>query len=446
VDVDVEKAQTSTNLGLFTINTYIDRGSVLASFITTNQPSNGQLVGNYTNGNIMLGYEDPVFDVSDNTAFVYYSDVRVVELSPYISVSPASRLVLAGSNVVLSASAVYSFSATPAMTNVWMRGAATPATVVVTDTNASTNFTDTLTVNTTTGSNYWAVFSDAAGAITSYVASIEVITGPANKTGTNGFNTTFSVTATGDAAPGYQWQTNGVNLANGTKYTNVTTATLTVSNAQTSDTLVTYDVVVTNTATNYLGVKSAQSVTTGGATLTLGTAPSGAVVSPAAQTNLWGSSATFTVTVGTGTPPYTYGWKANGTNLVNGTKYSGTNTATLVISNLTRADATNYTVGVTNSSGNTLSSAGVLVVSVPPPTFATPGTTVSGGNVTMNFTSTNSFDTSNAFILLSSPVVSAPANAWTNTTATFSGSGESFQVVVPESSTSNMFYKLEHVN
>jgi len=32
----------------------------------------------------MLGYLDPNADVSDFSAFVYYSNVRVVELSPFI--------------------------------------------------------------------------------------------------------------------------------------------------------------------------------------------------------------------------------------------------------------------------------------------------------------------------------------------------------------------------
>src|SRR5262249_32380367 len=45
---------------------------------------------------------------------------------------------------------------------------------------------------------------------------------------------TYTVTATGTGLT-YQWRKNGANLSNGTKYSGVTTATLTVSNVVTGD-------------------------------------------------------------------------------------------------------------------------------------------------------------------------------------------------------------------
>ena len=50
-----------------------------------------------------------------------------------------------------------------------------------------------------------------------------------------GSTATFSVTATGEGTLTYQWQKNQVNLTNGGHYSGVTTATLTISNADSND-------------------------------------------------------------------------------------------------------------------------------------------------------------------------------------------------------------------
>jgi hypothetical protein len=401
--------------------------------------------GNYTNGCIMLGYEDPVADVSDQSAFVYYSNVRVVELSPFIAASPTNMLVLKGALATNTSTALYSY--TGLITNIWFRGTTTPATPIITNTINSTNFLDSLVVNTQTGSNYWTEFSDASGGTSvSYPACVEVVTPPANVSAGVGTKAVFTVSATGQAPlTAFQWATNGVNLATSTKYTSVTSASLTNQSVTLADAGTVYSVTVQNSATNQLAVTSVQSLVTTGGTLTVPTPPSAAVVSPAAQTNVWGSSASFTVTVGAGTPPYTYGWKKNGAAIGSTSKYSGTNAATLIISNLTQADdSTNYTVLVTNASGSVTSTMGSLVVYVPQPNI----TSVSADGSTISFGSTNSFDNSNAFILLSSPSVSAALNTWTNASpATYSGSAGSFQVITaPATGGSNMFYILKHVN
>jgi len=292
----------------------------------------------------MLGYLDPLADISDNTAFAYFSNVRVVELSPYVYAGPSSALVLAGANVTLTASAAY---ATSPMTNTWVRGTGTPATTVVVDTSATTNFTDSLTLtNVMAGSNYWALFSDPAGSVTSSVASVEVITGPTNVSVNGGAAATFTVSASGTSAPGYQWKTNGIVLVNGTKYAGVTTASLVVSNCQPADAAgIAYACTATNVATNAFGVTSAQSVTTAGATLTV----------------------------------------------------------------------------------------------TAPPTFGR--LSVSGGTVSVDFTSPNGGDTISSFTLLSSPVVTGP---YTNTPGTFTGGSGVFQVTTPQTTNANMFYRLLH--
>jgi len=236
VDVSVE-VTAQTNVAL-----YMNRALVIPAFSLTNG-------GNYNSGSVMLGYLDPVSDVSDNSAFAYYSNVRVVELSPYITAQPLSAIAIQGANVSLTSSAAF---ATAPITNVWNIANTNPAPVVPvqTDTANATNLTSTLTLNNVqTGTNYLAVFSDQAGSVTGLVASVEVIIPPANQTVNAGTNfVRFTVVPNGPSAPtAYQWKTNGVNLANGSHYAGVTTSTLTITNAQLVD-AVTYSVAVTNAA------------------------------------------------------------------------------------------------------------------------------------------------------------------------------------------------------
>lgn len=236
VDVSVEvTAQTNVTF-------YMNRAPVLTSFSLTNG-------GGYNSGSVMLGYLDPVSDQSDNTAFAYYSNVRVVELSPYITVQPLSLIVLQGANVSLTNSAAF---ATSPITNSWYVANTNPApvSVVKTDTANATNITSTLTLNNVqSGTNYLAVSSDQAGSVTGLVASVEVIIPPVSETVNAGTNfVQFAVVPNGPSAPtAYQWKTNGVNLANNSHYAGVTTATLTITNVQLADAVI-YSVAVSNPA------------------------------------------------------------------------------------------------------------------------------------------------------------------------------------------------------
>ena len=237
VDVSVEiTAQTN-------LNVFINRSRVMPSLCLTNGG------GNYVSGTPMLGYLDPVPDQSDSSAFVYYSNMRIVELSPYITAQPVSLIVTQAANVSFTSSASY---ATAPITNVWHLANTNPAPVsaVQTDTANATNLTSTLSLtNVQAGTNYLAVFSDVAGSVTGLVAQLEVIIGPTNLTVNAGSNfVQFAVIPNGPSAPtAYQWKTNGVNLVNGSHFAGVTTATLTITNVELSD-AATYSVAVTNAA------------------------------------------------------------------------------------------------------------------------------------------------------------------------------------------------------
>ena len=99
---------------------------------------------------------------------------------------------------------------------------------------------------------------------------------------------------------GYEWYFAGTNLVQ-----SGTNSTLTLPNVSTNN-AGNYTVVVTN---NY------GSVTSQVATLTVAFPPS-VTIQPASQTNLPGTTVSFSVAVD-GTGPFTYQWQFNGTNLPN---------------------------------------------------------------------------------------------------------------------------------
>jgi sugar lactone lactonase YvrE len=124
---------------------------------------------------------------------------------------------------------------------------------------------------------------------------------PASQTVIAGQSATFNVTATSTAPLSYQWSFNGNAIANATN------ATLTLTNVQ------------WNQAGNYAVLVSNPygSTNSGLAALTVNVSPA-IVQQPINQTNLAGTTATFSVSA-TGTQPMNYQWQFNGANLPNTT-------------------------------------------------------------------------------------------------------------------------------
>ncbi len=85
---------------------------------------------------------------------------------------------------------------------------------------------------------------------------------------------------------------------------------------------------------------------------------------PASQTNSFGSTATLNV-LAIGSVPLSYQWRKGNTNLADGDRITGAQTASLVISNLYGGDAGVYTVVVSNSYGSVTSEVAVLTVTDP---------------------------------------------------------------------------------
>ncbi len=81
---------------------------------------------------------------------------------------------------------------------------------------------------------------------------------------------------------------------------------------------------------------------------------------PTNQSVLDGATAVFTVG-SSGGLPLSYQWQANSNNLADSTHISGSATSTLIINNISPADAANYRVVVTNTAGTAVSSNALLI-------------------------------------------------------------------------------------
>ena len=176
-----------------------------------------------------------------------------------------------------------------------------------------------------------------------------IVTGqPQNASVVVGQTATFTVTNSGIAPFTYQWRFNGANIAGATN------PTLALNNVQTNQGGA-YSVRIDNG----LGFTFSTN-----ATLTV-LVPAFVAADPTNLTVLAGSSATFSVTPG-GTPPFSYQWRFNGTNL------SGANAPTLGVPNAQFASAGNYSVLLVNAYGSATSAVATLTVNSPPIIIAQP--------------------------------------------------------------------------
>lgn len=151
-----------------------------------------------------------------------------------------------------------------------------------------------------------------------------------------GASVTFTVVATGTAPLSYQWTFGGGVI------TGATASSYTLTNAQTTNSG-DYKVTVTN---------SAGFVTSNAATLTVAAGPA-ISAQPQSQTVNAGATTTLSVTAtGVG---LTYQW------MLNGTAIAGATSSTLSISNTSATAAGSYTVVITDSSNNSLTSSAAIL-------------------------------------------------------------------------------------
>jgi uncharacterized repeat protein (TIGR03803 family) len=124
---------------------------------------------------------------------------------------------------------------------------------------------------------YSVIVSNAAGSVTSGIASLTIMTGqapvivsaPASQTLLPGATTTFTVSAVGDQPLSYFWQMNGTSLVNGGNLSGATTSSLIIRSA-TGSNAGSYSVLITNSfgsVTSAVAVLGLTGVTTAGVAL-----------------------------------------------------------------------------------------------------------------------------------------------------------------------------------
>lgn len=194
---------------------------------------------------------------------------------------------------------------------------------------------------------------------------------PAPFSGTPGTTASFSVTATGNATLGYQWySTDGATVTNalvdaanpsGSTNSGSQTSSLSILNAQPGDNTGYFCVV-----SNNLGIAISSVVQL---TISAGDVPP-SISGPTDQTVIQGQTATISAGVA-GSPTPTEQWQFNGTNLVdgprpNGDGISGSQTTTLVITNVQYPTSQGqYSIVASNRAG-LLTNNMTLTVIVPP--------------------------------------------------------------------------------
>ena len=267
---------------------------------------------------------------------------------PSVTVSPGTLNVAVNGNATFTANA----SGTPPLSYQWQFGGA-PIT------GATAPALSIANAQTTNTGSYTVVVTNAVGAVTSLVSTLNVLlppaiaSQPASATNIVGGTVNFTASATGSSPLSYQWQMNGANVANNGRITGATTSSLTISGILSSD------------AGNYLLVVTNLVGTTDSAPAALTVnGPPVITAQPSSQGVLAGANVSFNVGA-TGTQPLNYRWSLNGSPLSDGGNISGSATATLSLTNVQTNNAGNYSVTVTNVAGSTNSTSALLAGSVP---------------------------------------------------------------------------------
>jgi len=266
-----------------------------------------------------------------------------------VVLSPQSQTNIAGATVTFTAAA---FGPEP-LNYQWQKN----GTNLVEGGRLSGSTNSTLTIATVSDADaavYSAIVSDAYASVTTSNAALTVkdlpfiASQPQSQTVGVGSNVTFNVTAYGAPPLVFQWYFNGTPV--GSPSTGTNSASYTLTN------------VGTNLAGDYsvLLVNDYGSVTSSNAVLTVKVFPPSIGVQPSSQRVMIGSSASFSVSVISGTAPFSYQWRFNGTNLLNGTN------AAYAIQAVGATNTGKYSVVVTNSAGSATSSNALLTVIIPP--------------------------------------------------------------------------------
>ncbi|HEY6169120.1 MAG TPA: immunoglobulin domain-containing protein, partial [Verrucomicrobiae bacterium] len=268
--------------------------------------------------------------VATNAAFFCQSS------APIITTQPEPQAVPAGGGVVFVVSST-------GFAPQWFQWSSN-ATPISGATNRSLSL-DALTTNATafyqvTITNFYGVTSSVPAHLTVVVPPVVLIP-PASQTVAVGSNVLLSVTVTSAVPAGFQWQFNSGDLA-----------------GETNPTLARPGI-TTNQGGNYrvIAANIAGPATSAVAVVTV-LIPPGITNQPVSINATAGNEVIFTATP-TGSGPFTYQWRFNGTNIASATNQSYS------ISGVQSSQAGFYTVVVSNPVGSVVSAAAVLWFVIP---------------------------------------------------------------------------------
>jgi hypothetical protein len=273
--------------------------------------------------------------------------------NPAVLQNPAGTNIVAGQSATLRVIA----RGTATLAYQWYKG----ATPVSNDSHISGSTTATLVIsNATAGDNgaYSVFVTNGVGSVVQSTSASVSVTDPAisgqpqSRTNVYGTTATFTVVAAGMGPFSYQWHKDGFgDLSDGANVSGSHSSALSLSSVNYTN-AASYSCTVTGGLGN---------VTSDSAVLTV--RDPAVTVQPSSQTNLAGTTATFTVTA-IGTPTLAYQWRKNGSDLADGGNVSGASTTALTLTGVSAADEAAYTVLVSSSGsgGSELSSSAQLTV------------------------------------------------------------------------------------
>ncbi len=282
-------------------------------------------------GSYTVDVTNAVSTVTSSTA------ILTVYRAPEIATQPQSQTIKTGDLVTFSVDA----TGNPAPTYQWQKGGV--------DINGATNKTYQIpSVQASDAENYTANIMNIVDTITSNIAVLTVYTAPvisANPKDTTVVKdnpVSFTVVASGNPSPTYQWKKDGAVIPGQTN------STYLIASAQTTH-AGSYSVDVMN---------SVDTVHSSVAILTVYTAPT-ISTDPKDSTVVLGSPVSFTV-VASGIPSPTYQWKKNVVAI------SGQTNSICQIPSTQKSDAANYTVDVMNIVDTVTSNIALLTVQYTP--------------------------------------------------------------------------------
>lgn len=223
-------------------------------------------------------------------------------------------------------------------------------------TGATSERLEVSNLNGADAGSYQVILSAGEHWLTSRVATLLVSDpriippNPMHQSVNPGATTSFAVAGAGSPPLTFQWQKNGVPLADGGNVSGATTTNLVLSNVTAAD-----------GGSYRLMISNAYGVAfSGAATLTVYRVPQ-ISTQPASRTNLAGTVASFQITV-SGNTAFEYQWFRAAEALTNGLKYAGVTGNILYVSNVLGGDVGGYYCVVSNFLGATTSSVATLVV------------------------------------------------------------------------------------